>query len=81
MLLVLQVHKVFFTEKGLEYCKGISKNSPIINIGDWVDLGQKVIQDLAMNTVLIKNWNESVKKRAITPSVRDFVITIFNLKQ
>ncbi len=72
--------QVFFTEKGLEYCKGIGKESPIIAIDEWVDLGQKVIQDLTMNTVLIKKWNESVKKGAIVPSVRNFVLTIFNLK-
>lgn len=72
--------QIFFTEKGLEYCKGIGKGSPIIDIDEWVDLGQKVIQDLTMNTVLIKKWNESVKKGAIVPSVRNFVLTIFSLK-
>jgi Fe-S-cluster containining protein len=72
--------QVFFTEKGLEYCKGIGKESPIIDIDEWVDLGQKVIEDLTMNTVLIKKWNESVKKGAIVPSVRNFVLTIFSLK-
>lgn len=71
--------KVFYTEKGLQYCQGIGEEKPIIEIDNWIQLGQRVIQDLTKNTVLIKKWNESVRKKVITPSVRNFIITIFNL--
>lgn len=71
--------KILFTEKGLEYCQGIGKESPVIKMDHWSNLGQEVIQNLAKNAVLIEKWNESVKKGVITPSVKNFVLTIFNL--
>jgi len=72
--------KVFYTEKGLQYCQGIGEEEPIIEMENWVQLGKRVIQDLAKNTVLIKKWNESVKKKQILPSVRNFILTIINLE-
>jgi Fe-S-cluster containining protein len=72
--------RVLFTEKGKEYCQGIGIESPIIKIDKWIELGQEVIEDLTKNAVLIKKWNESVKKGAITPSVRNFILTIMNLE-
>jgi len=72
--------KVFYTEKGLQYCQGIGEEEPIIEMDNWVQLGKRVIQDLAKNTVLIKKWNESVKKKQILPSVRNFILTILNLE-
>jgi len=74
------VIKVFYTEKGLQYCQGIGNESPIIEVDKWIQLGQKIIQELAKNTVLIKQWNESVRKKVIVPSVRNFILTIFNLE-
>jgi Fe-S-cluster containining protein len=71
---------VLFTEKGKDYCQGIGLESPIIKIDNWTELGQKVLEDLAKNAVLVKKWNESVKKGAITPSVRNFILTIINLE-
>ena len=73
--------KVFYTEKGLQYCQGIGGESPNIEMDNWIQLGQRVIQDLAKNTVLIKRWNESVKKKEILPSVRNFILTILNLER
>jgi len=73
--------KVFYTEKGLQYCQGIGDKSPIIEMNNWIQLGQRVIQDLTKNTVLIKKWNENVKKKRILPSVRNFIQTIFNLER
>jgi len=75
-----RVIEILYTEKGLQYCQGIQEESPLIEIDSWVRLGQKIIQDLTKNTVLIKKWNESVKKRVIIPSVRNFILTIFNLE-
>jgi Fe-S-cluster containining protein len=71
--------EVFYTEKGLQYCQGIGDKSPTIEKDNWVQLGHKVIQDMTKNTILIKKWNESVKKKIIIPSVRNFILTILNL--
>jgi Fe-S-cluster containining protein len=71
--------KVFYTETGLQYCQGIGDKSPTIEKDNWIQLGQRVLQDLAKNTVLIKKWNESVKNKVILPSVNNFILTIFNL--
>jgi Fe-S-cluster containining protein len=72
--------RVLFTEKGQEYCQGIGIESPLIKLDKWNKLGQEVIEDLGKNAVLIKKWNESVKKGVITPSVRNFILTIMNLE-
>lgn len=71
--------KVNFTEKSLQYCEGIREEAPVIEKDIWVKIGQKVLQDLAKNTVLIQKWNESVKKGIILPTVQNFILTIFNL--
>ncbi|NVM17137.1 MAG: YkgJ family cysteine cluster protein [Candidatus Lokiarchaeota archaeon] len=73
--------KVFYTEKGLQYCQGIGEEKPVIEMDNWIQLGQRVIQDLTKNTVLIKKWNEGVRKKVIIPSVRNFIITIINLEE
>ena len=73
--------KVFYTEKGLQYCQGIGEESPIIEMINWIQLGQRVVQDLTKNTVLIKKWNETVKTKRILPSVKNFIQTIFNLER
>ncbi len=72
--------KVKYTEKGLEYCAGIREEAPVIEKDTWIQIGQKVLQDLAKNTVLIRKWNESVKNGEILPSVQNFILTIFNLE-
>ena len=75
-----QTLKIFYTKKGLEYCQGIGNDSPSIKLNEWIELGQAVINDLSNNTSLINKWNESVKKGVIIPSVKNFILTIFNLK-
>ena len=73
--------KVLYTKKGLKYCQGIGEEASNIEMDNWIQLGQRVIQDLTKNTVLIKKWNESVKKKKILPSVRNLILTIFNLER
>jgi len=72
--------EIFYTEKGLKYCQGIGESAPIISIGKWLQIGQKVINDLTRNNVLIKEWNKGVKENKISPSVRNFILTVFNLE-
>ena len=73
--------KVLYTEKGLQYCQGIEEESPIIEMDNWIQIGQKVIQDLTKNTVLIKEWNENVENKQILPSARNYILTIINLER
>lgn len=72
--------EIFFTEKGLKYCQGIGESAPFIDNDNWIQIGQKVIQDLSKNNILIKKWNKGVKENKISPSVRNFILTIFNLE-
>jgi hypothetical protein len=72
--------KIFYTEKGLKYCQGISESAPIIDNDNWIQIGQKVLQDLSQNNILIKEWNKGVKDSKISPSVRNFILTISNLE-
>jgi Fe-S-cluster containining protein len=72
--------EIFYTEKGLKYCQGIEGDAPIIDNDNWLQIGRKVIQDLTRNNVLIKEWNKGVKENKITPSVRNFLLTVSNLE-
>ena len=72
--------EISYTEKGLKYCQGIGESAPLIDIDNWIQIGKKVIQDLTRNKVLIKEWNKGVKENKISPSVRNFILTIYNLE-
>lgn len=73
--------EIRYTEKGLEYCEGINEDSPIIDTNEIILLGKLVIEDLASNNILIKEWNKNVKNKKITPTARNFILTILNIKQ
>ncbi len=71
---------IFYTEKGIQYCRGISEEYPTIDLEHWIKLGRETIRDLSKNNQLIKKWNTSVKNKQIIPSARNFILTIFNLE-
>ena len=71
---------IFYTKKGIQYCRGIGEEYPNIDPNQWIKLGREVIQDLSKNNQLIKTWNSNVKNEKISPSARNFILTIFNLK-
>jgi Fe-S-cluster containining protein len=71
---------IFYTEKGIQYCRGISEEYPTIDLEHWIKLGRETIRDLSKNNQLIKKWNSSVKNKQIIPSARNFILTIFNLE-
>jgi hypothetical protein len=58
----------------------MGESAPIISVGNWLQIGKKVIQDLTRNNVLIKEWNKGVKENKISPSVRNFILTVSNLE-
>ena len=72
---------VQYTDKSLKYCKGIATNSPEVNIDNLKRLGKQVIEDLANNNILIEEWNQNVIDKNITPTVRNFILTILNIKE
>ena len=71
---------IFYTEKGIQYCRGIGEEFANIDLKHWIKLGREVIRDLSKNNQLIKNWNSNVKSKKIIPSARNFILTIFNLE-
>ena len=71
---------IFYTEKGIQYCRGIGEEYPNIDSKQWIKLGRETIRDLSKNNQLIKKWNSSVQNEKISPSVRNFILTIFNLE-
>lgn len=72
---------IFYTEKGKQFCTGISNEAPLIDIGYWIKVGKKTLKDVKKNQNLIKKWNESVKKGKIIPTVKKFLLTIFELNE
>jgi len=72
---------ILYTEKGKEYCPGIGGKSPFIDQDHWITLGRKTLEDLKKNDKIIEGWNEKVKKGDTTPTVKNFLLTIFKLKK
>ncbi|MFX0043593.1 MAG: YkgJ family cysteine cluster protein [Candidatus Hodarchaeota archaeon] len=73
--------KMFYTEKGKEYCPGIGNDAPLINEEKWLELGKQTIEELNNNEILIEKWNNTVKLGQITPTVKNFLLTIFRIKK
>ena len=71
---------IFYTEKGIQYCRGIGEEYPTIDLEHWIKLARETIRDLSKNNQLIQKWNSSVKNKQIIPSARNFILTIFNLE-
>ncbi|MFX1418241.1 MAG: YkgJ family cysteine cluster protein [Promethearchaeota archaeon] len=72
---------IFYTEKGKQYCPGISNNAPIINYDDWNKLGKEVLEELEKNHIINKEWNESVENKMVIPTVKNFLLNIFKLNK
>lgn len=73
--------KMFYTEKGKQYCPGIKNDAPLIEDDDWIKVGKKAIEDMNDNYFIMEKWNEVVKGGKISPTVRNFLLTIFNLDE
>ena len=72
--------EVYYTEKGKQYCPGISEEATPIDMEKWIQLGLRTIKDMNDNNVLLKKWNEAAKKGDISPNSRNFLLTIFNME-
>ena len=70
---------IIYTEKGKQYCPGISDESPLINYENWIKIGEKTLKELEKNYKLIKDWNKMVKKGKIIPTVKKFLLNILKL--
>ncbi|MFX0139477.1 MAG: YkgJ family cysteine cluster protein, partial [Candidatus Hodarchaeota archaeon] len=70
---------IFYTEKGKQYCPGISSEAPFIDLDNWMKIGKRTLEDLKKNYKLIEDWNKIVKKRGISPTVKKYLLTISKL--
>ena len=71
--------KIFYTEKGKEYCTGIGESAPLIDLDEWIKVGKKTLEEMNMNYLIMQKWNEGVEQEKVTPNVRNFLLTIFNM--
>jgi len=72
---------IIYTEKGKQYCPGINNEAPLIDTKYWMPLGKETLKDLKNNHEVIIKWNESVKKGKLIPTVKKFLLTIFELNE
>ncbi|MFX1568498.1 MAG: YkgJ family cysteine cluster protein [Promethearchaeota archaeon] len=72
---------IFYTEKGKEFCPGISNEAPPIDIDYWIMIGKKTLDELEKNKNLIKKWNELVKNGRVYPTVKKFLHMVFELNE
>ena len=73
--------KMQHTEKSIEYCPGISEDSPLINEDEWIKVGKITIEEMSANNILIGKWNEASRIGKIKPTAKNFVLTILNLEK
>ena len=71
--------KILYTEKGKQYCPGIGENAPPIDLDEWIKVGKKTIEEMNDNYLIMQKWNEAVEEQKVTPTVRNFLLTIFNM--
>ena len=71
--------KILYTEKGKQYCPGIGENAPLIDLDEWIKVGKKTIEEMNNNYLVMQKWNEAVEQQKVTPTVRNFLLTIFNI--
>ncbi|MFX0001530.1 MAG: YkgJ family cysteine cluster protein [Candidatus Hermodarchaeota archaeon] len=72
---------IFYTEKGKEFCPGIRNNAPLIDIDYWIRIGKKTLEELESNQKLIRKWNELVKNGKVYPTVKKFLLMVFELNK
>ncbi len=73
--------EIYYTDKGLIFCEGIGTDVPLINEDEWIQVGKKTIEDMNFNNIIIEKWNNAVKNGQITPTARNFLLTLFNLEE
>lgn len=65
--------KIFLSSKGIDYCPGISSDSPVINVEEWLKLGSKTLKEIGENEKLIYKYNSLVKEKKLRPTVKNFL--------
>ena len=64
---------LLITNKGKEYCRGLTEDAPLINRAKWLKLGNRVLKDLEDNVKLIREWELLIKKKEIKPSAKEYL--------
>jgi len=71
--------KIKITNKGNEYCQGLDKKYPYIDIEKWILLGKSVIENLLENEKFVQSWNQKLKKTKTKPKAKEYLREILNL--
>jgi Fe-S-cluster containining protein len=72
--------EVEYTEKAKKYCPGIDKNSPLVDLLELKELAGKTLKEIKNNHFFIEQWNNEVINGRISPSAKNFLNNIFNIK-
>ncbi len=73
--------KMYYTEKGKEICPGIKADAPITDPKEWIKVGKFTVEDLNDNNILIDKWNEAVREKKISPSAKNYLLTVLNIEK
>ncbi|MFW9941908.1 MAG: YkgJ family cysteine cluster protein [Candidatus Thorarchaeota archaeon] len=71
--------EIIYTKKATEYCPGIGNDAPLIDIDYWFNLANNTLSELKDNYTFNKKWNNSIKKKEILPSAKNYIKIIFEL--
>jgi Fe-S-cluster containining protein len=73
--------EINYTEKAKTYCPGIEDDAPLVDLAYLRDLAQKILITLEHNYSFIKQWNKNVSNGRISPSARNFLRSISDIKE
>ena len=68
-----------YTTKAKEYCPGIGEKAPLINADDWLRIGSMTVNNILAEHVLIKKYHQAIKEGKLTPSARNYLLTVLEL--
>jgi len=73
--------EIFYTKKAKKYCPGIGNDAPLIDFDYWFKLANRTLRELKDNYIFNNNWNNTVKKKEISPSAQNFIKRIFGMDE
>jgi Fe-S-cluster containining protein len=73
--------KILITDKGKDFCLGLTQDAPPIDKTYWLKLGERVLMDLKKNYRFIEQWNSLVKNKKVKASAKGFLQKLLKLDE
>jgi Fe-S-cluster containining protein len=68
-------------EKAKQYCPGFGLPAPFVKPKDWMTAGSDTIRHILSEHILIKKFTDAVNANKITPTARNYLLTVVELNE